>query len=319
MKAGLFSAILTAFVVQTYPQLQPDNSTTTNDLLAINNQLLIQGLVSHGTSFYIPPILNSTMSSILDAQPFTPPASARWINALFFTSLVLSLAAALFGILAKQWLREYMQWNSPLATPRENVIIRQFRFEAWESWNAAATIAAVPALLEIAMILFLVGMIILLWTLDDVVAMVLTVVVSLFLSVVSVFTVLPIFVRRCPYKSPTAWALVAASYGTQFMFSFIFRWLEGHAKLLRRRWTFLSSHFYLRGIRFWLPGSQSMVNRVKDLVTGDWEACLQRDCRSCEVIMPVALGTWRDVDMKYCTSKQSLLGSPGAQVSTYHT
>ena len=155
MKAGLFSAILTAFVVQTYPQLQPDSSSTTNDLLAINNQLLIQGLAAHGTSFYISSTLNSTMSSILDAQPFTPPTSARWINALFFTSLVLSLAAALFGILTKQWLREYMQWNSPLATPCENVIIRQFRFEAWESWNVAATIAAVPALLEIAMILFL--------------------------------------------------------------------------------------------------------------------------------------------------------------------
>lgn len=199
MKAGLFSAILTAFLVQTYPQLQPDSSSTTNELLAATNQLLIQGLVSHGTSFYIPPTVNSTMSFILDSQPFTPPTSARWINALFFISLVLSLAAALFGILAKQWLREYMQWNSPLATPRENVIVRQFRFEAWESWNVAATIATVPALLEIAMILFLAGMVILLWTLDNVVAIAVTVVVAVFLSVVSVFTVLPIFVRRCPY------------------------------------------------------------------------------------------------------------------------
>ena len=72
MKAGLFSAILTAFVVQTYPQVRPDDSATTNELLATTNQLLIQSLVSHGTSFYIPPTLNSTMSSILDSQPLTP-------------------------------------------------------------------------------------------------------------------------------------------------------------------------------------------------------------------------------------------------------
>ncbi|EKM58672.1 uncharacterized protein PHACADRAFT_58238, partial [Phanerochaete carnosa HHB-10118-sp] len=32
--AGLFSAILTAFVVQTYQMLQPDTQDTTNQLLA---------------------------------------------------------------------------------------------------------------------------------------------------------------------------------------------------------------------------------------------------------------------------------------------
>ncbi|EKM58671.1 uncharacterized protein PHACADRAFT_90096, partial [Phanerochaete carnosa HHB-10118-sp] len=131
------------------------------------------------------------MNSVLESQPFSPSASARWINVLLFTSLVLSLAAALFGILAKQWIREYMLWNSPLATPRENVLVRQMRFEDWESWNIDATITAVPALLEIAMVLFLIGMVTLLWTLDDVVAIILTVIVSAFLLTVSAFTILP--------------------------------------------------------------------------------------------------------------------------------
>ncbi|EKM61824.1 uncharacterized protein PHACADRAFT_84717, partial [Phanerochaete carnosa HHB-10118-sp] len=145
------------------------------------------------------------MNSFLDSPPFIPSASARWINSLFFISLVLSLAAALLGILAKQWIREYMQWNSPLAAPRENVLVRQMRFEAWEAWNVAATISAVPALLEVAMILFLVGMIILLWTLDDVVAICVTAATAAFLLVVSAFTILPVLFHRCPYRSPTAW------------------------------------------------------------------------------------------------------------------
>ena len=314
MKAGLFSAILTAFVVQTYPQLQPDSSVTTNELLATTNQLLIQGLIPHGTSFHIPPILNSTMSSILDSQPFTPPVSAHWINALFFVSLVLSLAAALFGILAKQWLREYMQWNSPLATPRENVIIRQFRFEAWESWNVAATIATVPALLEIAMIFFLAGLVILLWTLDDIVAIVVTVVVAVFLAVVSTFTVLPIFARRCPYKSPTAWALVTVFHGTGSTFLFTLRYLVGFAKLLDRRWTFLSDHYYA-GSPTKSQTRPSIFKRLRELCTGIWVGCLNSNCQSFEVARPPALESWRNFDLQYCRSMPDPVHSLGSKAS----
>lgn len=85
------------------------------------------------------------------------------------------------------------------------------RFEAWEAWNVAATIAAIPALLELAMVLFLAGVVILLWTLDHVVAKVITAFVAVFLFAVSSFTVLPVISQRCPYRSPTAWACVAAA------------------------------------------------------------------------------------------------------------
>ena len=136
--------------------------------------------------------------------------SARWINSLFFVSLVLSLSAAFFGILAKQWLREYMHWHSSMDPARQNVLIRQARFEAWEAWNVAATIATIPAFLEMAMILYLMGIVLLLWTLDNVVAVVITIVVATFLAAASAFTILPLLCKRCPYRSPTAWALCAA-------------------------------------------------------------------------------------------------------------
>ncbi|GJE85033.1 hypothetical protein PsYK624_011100 [Phanerochaete sordida] len=116
--AGLFSAFLTAFVVQTYPMLTDDDFSATNQLLAlgISMQLQLAGTI-------IPAAVNYTLTSLIDAQPFSAPTSARVINILFFLSLVLSLSAALFGILAKQWLREYLRWNSPLALPRENVLV----------------------------------------------------------------------------------------------------------------------------------------------------------------------------------------------------
>ncbi|GJE95629.1 hypothetical protein PsYK624_118150 [Phanerochaete sordida] len=203
--AGLFSAFLTAFVVQTYPMLTDDDSSTTNQLLALSVSAQLRA-----TGTVIPSTINSTLTSLLDAQLFSPATSARAINILFFLSLILSLAAAFFGILAKQWLREYLRWNSPLALPRENVLVRQDRIEAWEAWNVAATISSIPALLELAMVLFLSGVVVLLWTLDDVVAIIITVFAALFLVATCAFTLLPVIYRRCPYKSPTAWACVAA-------------------------------------------------------------------------------------------------------------
>lgn len=199
-QAGLFSAVLTAFVVESYTMLQLDNTQTTNNLLTgISTQL--QSIQRTGST----KISNSSESA---GQSFNPSTSVRWINCLFFLSLVSSLAAALFGILAKQWLREYMKWNSTLGVPRENILIRQIRFEAWEAWHVAATISSIPVLLESAMILFLVGIVILLWTLDAVVAVVVTAAVALFLGAVAAFTILPVFFKRCPYKSPSAWACV---------------------------------------------------------------------------------------------------------------
>ena len=176
--------------------LQPDSGDTTNQLLAlsVSTQLRTAGTIVSGT-------LNKTLTTLADAvsTSFSPSAATRWINILFFLSLIFSLAAALFSILAKQWIREYIKWNSPLALPRENVLVRQIRIEAWEDWQVSMILSSIPILLELGMILFLAGVVILLWTLDDIVAKVITVFVSLFLGAFAAFTVLPIFSRRCPY------------------------------------------------------------------------------------------------------------------------
>ncbi|EKM48731.1 uncharacterized protein PHACADRAFT_58444, partial [Phanerochaete carnosa HHB-10118-sp] len=170
VKAGLFSVILTAFVAQTYQMLRPSSADLTNQLLATNKQILAQSkqiliqvfsAALTGSSFSPP-----QLASPEDPPPFQSSAPARWINTLLLISFVLSLAAALLGIIVKQWMREYMPWNSPFAAPRENIMVRQFRFEAWETWNVFAIASTVPALLEVAMALFLAGMITLLWTMN---------------------------------------------------------------------------------------------------------------------------------------------------------
>lgn len=111
-------------------------------------------------------------------------------------------------MIPKQWLGEFLTWTSLSADPSEVVVLRQLRSDAWVKWQVPATIGAIPALLEIALVLFLCGMVILSWTLNDMVAIVLTVFTSVFFAAALAVTILPTIHHECPYKSPVGWACV---------------------------------------------------------------------------------------------------------------
>lgn len=186
--------MLTGFIIEFYKLLQRDNSDVTVSLLSkISSQLD-----------------NSSASSIPDPSKasFNPTSVSRWVNLLWFLSLFMSLAAALFAMVTKQWLREYLTWTTLSADPSEVVVLRQLRAQAWETWQVPFILGAIPAFLELAVILFLCGMVVLLWTLDPVIAIVLTVFVAIFLAVVLALMVLPAIRHACPYKSPVGWACV---------------------------------------------------------------------------------------------------------------
>ncbi|GJE90160.1 hypothetical protein PsYK624_062860 [Phanerochaete sordida] len=197
---GLFSAVVTGFIALAVPMLQADSGQTSTQLLyTISTQL--------NSLVLTPPFINST-ATVQPAQPFQATATARWINSLWFISLVFSLASAVMGILAKQWIREYLQWKSPSASARESVFLRELRSESWNIWHVSALISAVPILLEIAILLFTCGLAAYVRTLDLVVGVIVIVSVALFLLLVAALTILPSACRHCPYKSPTAWALL---------------------------------------------------------------------------------------------------------------
>ena len=155
------------------------------------------------------PYLNETAASLPSSTTFKAPGNVVTVNVLWFTSLVLSLAAALFGILAKQWCREYLKWHSVIASSRENVLIRQVRFDAWERWQVTSFIASIPAFLEIALVFFLVGLLIFVPTFSEhSLTIVVSVVIASILLGVVVLTILPVFYRLCPFQTPTGWAFV---------------------------------------------------------------------------------------------------------------
>ncbi|KAJ7873699.1 hypothetical protein B0H13DRAFT_2058248 [Mycena leptocephala] len=80
--AGLFSSILTAFIIESYKNLSPDRGQATNMLLEQISQRLA-------------PNSNTTLFEVSSSSTFIPAPISVICNGLWFLSLGLSLSSAL--------------------------------------------------------------------------------------------------------------------------------------------------------------------------------------------------------------------------------
>ncbi|KAI0791005.1 hypothetical protein C8Q75DRAFT_697723, partial [Abortiporus biennis] len=194
--SGLFSAVLTAFNIESYRKLNADSSDVSLRVLLHISQQITSFTISNG-------FLNSTQNAMpLDPASFKPDKTIIQINILWFSSLVFSLVTASLGMLVKQWLREYLSGDH--SSPRIHARVRQFRYHGLSKWRVFEIMAILPTLLQIALILFLVGLIEFLNSIHREVAMVIAAVVGLWFTVYAVTTILPTLYPQCPYKSPQA-------------------------------------------------------------------------------------------------------------------
>ncbi|KAI1788872.1 hypothetical protein LXA43DRAFT_1096893 [Ganoderma leucocontextum] len=203
--AALYSAILTAFNVQSYQYLQPAAPDPT---LAVLQQILSLQL----NSLAITPPINSiygASTSTANDQAGTQARAPSWavaLNILWFSALILSLASTSIGIMTKQWLREYQSGCSGVA--QEYALLRQLRLNNLEKWHVAEIVAILPVLLQLSLWLFFGGLLVLLWQLDPTVATVASALVGIVMSAVVGMTILPVICRGCSYLSPQAFVFL---------------------------------------------------------------------------------------------------------------
>ncbi|THU88925.1 hypothetical protein K435DRAFT_678972 [Dendrothele bispora CBS 962.96] len=202
--AGLFSASSTAFLIESYHWLQNDPGDLT---VALLHQITLQLANTTGS-----PPSNISLQGL-----FSESSAAVRINTVWFLSLLLSLSTVSLGILCKQWLREHRR-DTPTSSPKETLELRQIRSESFERWEIPIILAAMPLILQLALVLFFAGIIDLLWNLNYAVAGFCTAVVAASVFVLVWTTVVPAYylatcpkeidtdeVPVCPYKSPQAW------------------------------------------------------------------------------------------------------------------
>ncbi|KAF7357334.1 Zf-C3HC-domain-containing protein [Mycena sanguinolenta] len=192
--AGLFSAVLTAFIVDVYQQLNIDYMQDSATIL----RALLQAQVS-----------SQTVTAALSAPSASPSSTVIIVIALWFVSLVLSLLSALFSIFIKQWLHTYDKWTEVAHTNlQQGIMLRGFYQASFKHWRIPAIFTALGVLLQVALLLFVIGLVAYLWTLNFVVSSVLSFFALIMIVLSAVVIFLPVAYEDCPYKFPLAYVLL---------------------------------------------------------------------------------------------------------------
>ncbi|CAE6336539.1 unnamed protein product [Rhizoctonia solani] len=147
--AALFTAICTAFVVESSKSLKEDPpERSANRLDQITNILLVIANVN------APSQLN--MTEIINPRPFSPRPIDLCVNALWFFALSLSAAVSLIAMLAKEWCQSFM--SGRIGDPWLQTKRRQQRWKGIEKWKMEQVVMFLPSLIHLAVLSFAVGL-----------------------------------------------------------------------------------------------------------------------------------------------------------------
>ena len=137
--------MLTAFLIESYKNLSADPI-----------QALLQQIVGQTANYQFSGGHLNTTFTISQLQAVEVPTSAIHVNVCWFASLIISISTASYGILVKQWLREYLAIDRTAL--QERLRIRHFRAQGLQDWQLFEIAAALPMFLQIALMLFFVGL-----------------------------------------------------------------------------------------------------------------------------------------------------------------
>lgn len=110
------------------------------------------------------------------------------------------MSTALIAVLVKQLVQTHVA--PTFGTPQHQSRVRHFRYMGIEAWRVPLIVALLPTLLHLSLFLFLVGLIILLFSLDYAIATVVTSIAILAYTIIVVTNLLPVWKPQCPYKTP---------------------------------------------------------------------------------------------------------------------
>lgn len=193
-------------------------------------------------------LLTTTAPLATPTPEFHPTENAIRVAALWHASLIISLSTASFGILVKQWLRHYM--NFVTSSPRGRLRVRSFRRKGLEQWQVLGIASLLPFLLQVALLLFFVGLCYYTADVHNTVRNTTVPLVAGWSLVFGLVTILPIFSDRCPYKTPVVNRLAIVLH-----------------KVVRRRYTSLCNTLQRAAWKiYWSSRSGGSIERIAGIV-----------------------------------------------------
>ncbi|KAJ7292893.1 hypothetical protein C8J57DRAFT_1111005 [Mycena rebaudengoi] len=206
--AGLFSASVTTFIVESYKTLGPPDPRPNQETLALVLQLILSQ--TNGSNITIPPsLLNDNQT------PFVPSASALICNTLLFLSLACSLVCALSATLVDQWARNYILATESRPSLHKRARISAYLYRGIRRFRMNTVVEAIPTLLHISLLLFFAALILFLRPINAAISNLMLGVLIFCGCLYALVTFLPLFYSNCPYQTPlsSAWFRIFRSLG----------------------------------------------------------------------------------------------------------
>ena len=197
-QAGLYSAVVTEFVLDSKQALKPSPADEAVFYLQQHSTILSQ--ISLQLSSIAPQVsIPSTPPPPFPA--FIPSAHDVRVNVFWFMALAFSLLAAFLAFLVQQWVRDYMHVFQRYGDPLKSARLRQYLYEGCEGWYLPIVAEAVPGLLHISLFLFFAGLADSLLNINTKVALstIFPIGISGLLYIFSTFA--PIIYPQSPYKN----------------------------------------------------------------------------------------------------------------------
>ncbi|KAF7332632.1 hypothetical protein MKEN_00146000 [Mycena kentingensis (nom. inval.)] len=204
--AALFSAILTAFIIESASNLSVSTGDRTVQLLArISAQLEAS---ARGTVF-----------QMQQDPPFVAPTTAIICNSLWFISLGLSLSAALLAILVQQWVRDFLHKTDIYSAPLIRARIFSFLYYGLKDFRMHDVVEILPLLLHLSLLLFFAGLVAFFVPVNGVITGISIAFLLLLGGTYTAVTMLPLVRLNSPYRTPLSnslWALGQHLWGHIF-------------------------------------------------------------------------------------------------------
>ncbi|EMD39804.1 hypothetical protein CERSUDRAFT_92291 [Gelatoporia subvermispora B] len=197
----------------------------------IDPLLTFAGLFSAALTAFIVPVYSALSADFATSPDKAPSTALIWINTLWFYSLILSLFSAVIGIIAKQWLSHFTS-----STPSDPICSTYIHCVRWDqgviAWRVPLTLSLIPVFLLLALVLFVVGLAISLWSLNTTLAVATTPLIVLLLGFVVFTTFAPVWSSTCPYKSLQAlvayWAVKGVAMKSRNWIDHVARYAVSH-------------------------------------------------------------------------------------------
>jgi hypothetical protein len=202
-KAGLFTAVVSVSIVESYKWLSPDSGDETVARLNVAIDVLTQTSQQFYNNSHGIPVQSITVAS---SPPFQLAQEVLAVNILWFNSLVMSLGCAIIATLIQKWARRYLSLTQGHGTPAQRARVRRLLSNGLIRFRANWFRQLLGMLLHFSIFLYCLGLIFFIFhigqDIDNNLASSAAGYLFFCFLIYAIMTVLPFFFLSCPYSTP---------------------------------------------------------------------------------------------------------------------